>query len=287
MSPLIGILGIIGSLYYAFTQEGGGFKGYLHPGAIVLLAVAPPSIMLLSHSFTDFITGFHLLFSALTNRIRKQHEDVIETLTQASKAVRAEGLGAIMPVRDRATYPLLRDGLSLIVNDFKSDEIRNNLMARVNAKQTQMSLASHLFQEMSKVSPGVGMIGTLMGLIGMLSHIEDPSKIGSNMALAMITTLYGLIVGTIIYAPFGEKIALEAERTLEVDLLVVEGVLNIKGKKSSAHLKDLVQSYAGNPKSPQAQKGLKVPAKPVSKNKLSEDAIKQSTPGPGTGKKGA
>ena len=122
-------------------------------------------------------------------------------------------------------------------------------MARVNAKQTQMSLASHLFQEMSKVCPGVGMIGTLMGLIGMLAHIEDPSKIGSNMALAMITTLYGLIVGTIIYAPFGEKIALEAERTLEVDLLVVEGVLNIKGKKSSAHLRDLVQSYASGPKS--------------------------------------
>lgn len=248
MSSLLGILGIIGSLYFAFTQEGGGFKGYLHPGAIVLLAIAPPSIMLLSHSFTDFFTGFNLLLSAMTNRIRRHHEEVIEALTFASKAVRSEGLGAILPYRDRAKYPLLRDGLSLIVNDFKVDEIRNNLMARINAKQTQMTMASHLFQEMSKICPGVGMIGTLMGLIGMLAHMEDPGKIGSNMALAMITTLYGLIVGTIIYAPFGEKIALEAERTLEVDLLVVEGVLNIKGKKSSAHLRDLVQSYAGNPK---------------------------------------
>lgn len=263
MSSLFGIVGVIGALYYAFTQEGGGFKGYLHPGALVLLAIAPPSIMLLSHSFTDFLTGFNLLFSAMTNRIRHHHEEVIETLTNASKAVRSEGLGAIIPIRDRAKYVLLRDGLSLIVNDFKPDEIRNNLMARVNAKQTQMSLASHLFQEMSKVCPGVGMIGTLMGLIGMLAHMEDPSKIGSNMALAMITTLYGLMVGTILYAPFGEKIALEAERTLEVDMLVVEGVLNIKGKKSSAHLKDLVQSYAGAPKSgaPVAKGGARVDAK--------------------------
>ena len=250
MSSFIGILGIIGSLYYAFTQEGGGFKGYLHPGAIVLLAIAPPSIMLLSHSFTDFLTGFKLLFSAMTNRIRSQHEEVIESLTLASKAVRSEGLGAILKFRDRANYPMLHDGLSLIINDFKVDEIRNNLMARVNAKQTQMTLAAHLFQEMSKVCPGVGMIGTLVGLIGMLAHIADPSKIGSNMALAMITTLYGLIFGTIIYAPFGEKIALEAERTLEVDMLVVEGVLNIKGKKSSAHLRDLVQSYAAGSKNP-------------------------------------
>ena len=63
------------------------------------------------------------------------------------------------------------------------------------------------------------------------------------MALAMITTLYGLCLGTIIYGPWGEKLVLEAEKSLEVDLMIIEGILNIKGKKSSAHLRDLVKSY--------------------------------------------
>jgi flagellar motor component MotA len=63
------------------------------------------------------------------------------------------------------------------------------------------------------------------------------------MALAMITTLYGIMLGTFIYAPMAEKIQIEAERTLEVDLLVMEGVMNIKGKKSSVHLKDIVKTY--------------------------------------------
>ena len=76
------------------------------------------------------------------------------------------------------------------------------LNAKIAAKQTQMSLAQNLFENMAKVSPGVGMIGTLMGLIGMMSNLSDPASIGSGMALALITTLYGLLLGTIIYAPF-------------------------------------------------------------------------------------
>lgn len=251
MSPIIGLAGTIFALWFALTHEGKeGFTGYVQPAGLVLLIVAPPCIMLLSHALTDFVTGIKLLISSMFSRSRKHHEEVIDTLSNASKAVRSDGLGAIIPFRDRATYDLLRDGLSMIVNDFKPDEIRNNLMARVNLKQSHMQLSANLFENMSKLSPGVGMIGTLMGLIGMLSDMSDPAKIGSNMALAMITTLYGLMLGTIIYGPCGEKVMLEAEKVLEIDLLVVEGILNIKGRKSSIHLKDLVKSYssAGKPR---------------------------------------
>lgn len=248
--------GIVFSLWFAFKHEGGGFQGYFSIGGAVLLLVGPPSIMLLSHTIMDFVTGAKLLLSSMIGRKKKHHEEIIDLLTAASKAVRSDGMGAIIQFKDKATYDLLRDGISLIVNDFKPEEIRNNLMARINLKQSHMQLASNLFENMSKICPGVGMIGTLMGLIGMLSNMSDPQKIGSNMALAMITTLYGLALGTILYAPWAEKIALEAERSLETDMLVVEGILNIKGKKSSAHLKDTLKSYtAGANKGDAGKKG--------------------------------
>ncbi len=257
MSALIGLFGIIFAIWYAFTHEGDGFQGYFSKAGAVLLLLGPPSIMMLSHTLADLWMGIQVLGQAIIGGKKRVHGEVIETLTAASKAVRSEGLGAVIPFRDRAKYPLLKDGLSLIVNDFKPEEIRNNLMARINLKQSHMQLAASLFENMSKVCPGVGMIGTLMGLIGMLSHMSDPSKIGSNMALAMITTLYGLALGTIIYGPWGEKIALEAEKQLEIDLLVLEGVLNIKSKKSSVHLRDLVKSYGKGAKSSEEPEGKK------------------------------
>ena len=68
------------------------------------------------------------------------------------------------------------------------------------------------------------------------------------MLFRSITTLYGLLLGTILYAPFSEKIAIEADKILELDLLVLEGVLALKGKKSSIHLKDIMKTYGGGPK---------------------------------------
>jgi len=243
MSPIVGFAGIVFALWFAASHEGGG-QGFFSPAGIVLLALGPPCVMLLSHTLLDFVTGIRLLVQSMTGGSKRHQIEVLDTLTAASKSVRADGVGAVIPFRDKARYGLLRDGLSLIVNDFKPEEIRNNLTARVNLKQSHMQLAANLFENMSKLSPGVGMIGTLMGLIAMLANINDPQRIAPNMSLAMITTLYGLALGTIIYGPWSERIALEAERTLEIDLLVVEGVLNIKGKKSSMHLRDLVKSYS-------------------------------------------
>ena len=99
------------------------------------------------------------------------------------------------------------------------------------------------------------MIGTLMGLIGMMSNLSDPATIGSGMALALITTLYGLLLGTILYAPFGEKIAIEAEKSQELNLMVMEGVLALKGKKSSVHLKNIMSTYGNKTSKKGARQG--------------------------------
>ena len=173
---------------------------------------------------------------------RKQLQ-IIESLTRSSALVGSEGIGALVGERERVRYELLKDGLSLIVNDFTKEEIRHDLLAKMNAKQSRMQLAANLYENMSKVCPGVGMIGTLLGLITMLSNMEDPSTIGGGMAIAMLTTLYGLLLGTFIYAPCGERVAIEADKVQELDLLVLEGVLLLKGKKSSVHLRDIMKTY--------------------------------------------
>lgn len=243
MSPLIGLAGIIYSLYFVFTAPSVGFKGYFDLPSFVLLLLAPPCVLLLSHSLSDFKTGFQTLMASMVGGSNRTRLEVINALTQTSGLVRSQGLGALMQVKDRIGYDLMRDGVNLIVNNFTPEEIRHNLMAKINTKQTRMALASNLFDNMSKASPGVGMLGTLLGLIAMMANLKDPSQIGGGMALAMITTLYGVILGTFIYGPCAERITLEAEKSLEVDMMVLEGVLGLKGKKSSVHMRDILKTY--------------------------------------------
>ena len=260
MSSIIGIAGIVYGLYFVFTSPAKGFSGYFDKPSMVLLGLLPPSIMLLSHKLTDFGTGIKILFKSIFNNTGRKHIHVINMLSVCSARVRSDGVGSLLAERKKANYDLLIDGLSLIVNNFTVDEIRHNLNAKIGARQGQMSLASNLFENMSKVSPGVGMIGTLLGLIAMMSKISDPSAIGSGMALALITTLYGLLLGTLLYQPFSEKISIESEKILELDLLVLEGVLALKSKKSSVHMKDIMKTYskaAGSSESKVAKKTTK------------------------------
>jgi len=231
-------------MYFTLTWESKGFSGYYDVPSFVLLALTPPSVLLLSHSFQDFIVGIRALLGSMFKRQDRMQMEVIEVLTHSSALVRSEGMGALVKIKDRVSYDLMRDGISLIINNFTVDEIRHNITAKINARQTRLELASNLFENLAKVSPGIGMLGTLLGLIDMMANLKDPSAIGGGMAIAMITTFYGLILGTFMYGPAGERVSHFADKTLEIDTLVLEGVLSLKGKKSSMHFKDIVKTYA-------------------------------------------
>ncbi|MBI2602153.1 MAG: MotA/TolQ/ExbB proton channel family protein [Deltaproteobacteria bacterium] len=252
MSALIGISGILYGLYFVITYPKVGFTGYIDVPSLVLLGVLPPSIMLLSHTLGDFITGIRVLLQSIFNRTKRKEARVINALTVLSAKVRTQGVGSLVSDVNRLGYDLLVDGVTLIVNNFTGEEINHNLRAKIAARQTQLHLATNLFENMAKVSPGVGMIGTLLGLIAMLAQIADPAAIGAGMALALITTLYGLLLGTLLYAPFSEKIAIEAEKINKLDQLVLDGVMALKGKKSSVHFKHIMKTYGM--KTPQEEK---------------------------------
>jgi chemotaxis protein MotA len=237
VSLILGIIGIVYSLYFAATSPATSFHGYMDKPSLVLLGIMPPSVMLLSHGLRDFAVGFSILAQALFRLQGRTEKEVIEVLTKSSALVRSEGIGSLLKVRNQVRHPLLRDGLSLIVNDFTTEEIRHNIQNKINAQQMRMSLANNLFDNLARLSPGVGLMGTVM------ANLKNPETIGSGMAMAMITTFYGLILGNIIYAPCAEKIQLEAEKSLQIDLMVLEGVLSLKGKKSSIHMRDIMSTY--------------------------------------------
>ena len=260
MSPIIAVIGIVYSLHYAATHPATSFHGYMDVPSIILLGIMPPSVMLLSHTLKDFAVGFSILLKALFRAQGRSEKEVIDVLTRSSALVRSEGIGALMKIRNQVRYPLLRDGLALILNDFSPEEIRHNLQNRINAQQMRMSLSANLFENLSRLAPGIGLMGTVMGLISMMANLKNPEQIGSGMAMAMITTFYGLVLGNIIYAPCGEKLALESEKSLQIELMVLEGVLTLKGKKSSIHMRDIMSTYTQRT-NVAAPSGASIPAK--------------------------
>lgn len=247
ISILVGLIGFGFSIWVAMTQPFGKQGGYIDYSSAVLLLVGPPSIIFMSHNFLDFFRGIRVLFGMATLSQRREMNQISNELTQLSASVRTDGMGVVAQFKDKVRNPLFRDGLQLILSSFNTDEIKHNLVAKINAKQSQFSHAQNLFESLSRLCPGMGLLGTIIGLVQMLANLDDPKLIGPGLAIALLSTLYGLIMGSAVYGPIAEKIMIHAEKVRELDIMVLEGVLLLKEKKSNAHLRDVLNTYASGP----------------------------------------
>lgn len=110
-----------------------------------------------------------------------------------------------------------------------------------------------MLDQLARFAPAYGMIGTLMGLIMMLSDMSDPSSIGKGMAVALITTLYGAIAANVVFQPFAEKLGLISKYELNAMELVVRGVLAIQSGESPRALEQRLLTYLHPKKRPKGK----------------------------------
>jgi chemotaxis protein MotA len=97
------------------------------------------------------------------------------------------------------------------------------------------------------LSPGLGMLGTVIGLIGMLSNLDDKASIGPNMALALVTTLYGSVMANQLLAPFSSKLGLQDAKESTVKEMIIEGVLSIQAGENTRILAQKLMAYLPPP----------------------------------------
>lgn len=242
------LLGLGGFLFVCFHLMGKNMTLFYDSEALILLGVGPIAIIFMSHSMVEFFHSLRTVLSMAGLNQGKEMNNISNLLSQLSQAVRADGVGVLAQHKERVRNPLFRDGLTLILNGFTSDEIRHNLVAKINTRQTQFNQAANLFESLGKLCPGLGLLGTIIGLVKMLYNMADPKALGSAMALSLLATLYGLIFGTVLYMSISEKVKIYAEKSLQLDTMIMEGVLLLKEKKSGAHFRDVLNTYGSGHK---------------------------------------
>lgn len=256
LSNLLGLSGFAYAFYFVVTNHATQFNGFYDKSALVLLLLAPLSVILMSHGTRQLLDGVRIIFSMAISNQQKEMLNIANILTALGHAVRQEGMGAVNQYKSQAKNQLFREGLTLILNSFTADEIRHNIIAKINTRQAQMHSASNMFETLGKLCPAMGLVGTIAGLVLMLSNLSDPTKIGAGMAVSLLATLYGLVLGTVVYTPVAEKIHNSAEKTRQLETMILEGLILLKEKKSQAHLRDVIGTYSENGR-PQGQAGRK------------------------------
>jgi chemotaxis protein MotA len=150
-----------------------------------------------------------------------------------SEKARREGLLALEDELEDLDDEFMKKGLRLMVDGTDAGVIRDLMELELSQMQGRHANKIGLVNMWVVLSPGLGMLGTVVGLIGMLANLDDKASIGPNMALALVTTLYGSIMANQIFAPFSSKLGLQDARESAVKEMIIEGVLSIQAGENT------------------------------------------------------
>jgi chemotaxis protein MotA len=166
---------------------------------------------------------------------------LIETIVELSRKARRESLLSLEKVD--IEDPFLHKAIRLAVDGMEPNAIKTVLETEVNFLAQRHQVGADVFEGIAESAPAFGMIGTLIGLVQMLASMEDPSKIGPAMAVAILTTLYGSLVANLFAAPIAQKLKDRSREEVNARLVIVQGVLSIVEGDHPASVEQKLSAY--------------------------------------------
>ncbi|MFN0264689.1 motility protein A [Tepidamorphus sp. 3E244] len=178
--------------------------------------------------------------TAFTHRRIEPH-DLINEIAELADVARKQGPLGLEGVE--VDHEFLAKGVQYIADGYDHDFIRESLERERDLMLERLQDGQRIFKAIGDAAPAFGMIGTLVGLVAMLANMDDPSKIGPSMAIALLTTLYGAIIANLVCLPVADKLELKS-KIEDVNLtLILDGVMQLRDSKSPNLVKEMLISY--------------------------------------------
>ncbi len=170
-------------------------------------------------------------------------KNIIINMQALSEKARREGILALEDGLDDLEDPFMKMGLRLVVDGTDGNIIRTIMENEMNQVEARHMEWIGIVNQWAGFAPGFGMMGTVLGLIGMLNNLEDKSSLGPNMAVALITTLYGSMMANWILAPIAQKLLSHNTMEMRAKEMIVEGVLAIQSGENPRIMAQKLLTY--------------------------------------------
>lgn len=172
---------------------------------------------------------------------KKTPGELLEELRTLAQIARRQGPMALerAPVSD----PFLARGKQMIADGLPSEQLRAQMSRERELEIGRLVDGEKIFRALGEAAPGFGLIGTIVGLVKMLSTMDDPSTIGPAMAIALLTTLYGALVAYVIALPIADKLASKLEAQETNLSLIIDGLCQVADRRSPDAITDMLIVY--------------------------------------------
>ncbi len=168
---------------------------------------------------------------------------LIDQIVSLADTARRDGLLALESRLGEIDNSFITLGLEMAVDGTRADVIEDVMRTQIDVIATRHREGRSILEQLGRFAPAYGMIGTLLGLIMMLSDMRDPSTIGAGMAVALTTTLYGALAANVLFLPLAEKLRFMSKQELLVMEIVLRGILAIQSGENPRVIEQKLNTF--------------------------------------------
>ena len=241
ISTILGIVFGFGLVISAMAV-GGGLGWFINLPSAMIVMGGTLGASLINYPMSDII-GVAKVAKNIFFMKKLKTEKVIEMLVDMSKISRRDGILALEDKLEEIKDPFFAKGIMLMIDGIEPAALSRILHTELEFISERHRLGAEIFTTMGNFAPAMGMVGTLIGLIKMLVQMDDPSSIGPAMAVALITTFYGVILANLVFLPAAGKLKTRSSSELMLKQLIISGILAVQSGDNPRILEEKLYSF--------------------------------------------
>jgi len=239
LATLIGLLGGFGIVVFAMML-GGSLGMFVDVPSVLIVLVGSVLVCLMKYSLGQFLGAGKTVAKAFTFKLDTP-EELITSVVELADAARKGGLLSLEG--KEIPNDFLQKGISLLIDGHDADVVKTVLVKDKNMALERHKTGAGVWGALGDIGPAMGMIGTLIGLVAMLSNMDDPKSIGPAMAVALLTTLYGAMLANMVAIPFADKLKLRMAEEEMIKSMAIDAVLAIQAGQNPRVIEGMLRTY--------------------------------------------
>jgi chemotaxis protein MotA len=241
---ILGLVSIFGGIFLAASAANAGMGGFISPSSFAIVFGGMIASVSVAFPLSDVLklgSAIGAVFKGGEVKLGAVVDDAIETAEVGRKGV-VELEKSVESIKN----PFFRDGVQMVVDGYSLDELTEILETRIEYREIREKTQAGLFKSMGTMAPAWGMIGTLIGLVIMLSGFGGEGgadALGPGMSAALITTFYGTVFANLFFLPMSEKLNTRMSFTSTLQAMLVEAARLIHQKKHPLIVREKLNSF--------------------------------------------
>jgi len=235
---LVAFAGILGGQLI----EGGSTEVLFQWAAFLIVCGGTLGAVMLQSSYKVFITGIKM-GSWVFVMPKLSPQKLVYQITSWSTLARKDGILALESQVAVNRDPFVKKGLQMLVDGNSGEKIREVLEIDNHTYESFYYQSARVWESAAGYSPTIGILGAVLGLVHIMQNLSEPSRLGAGIAVAFISTIYGVGLANLVYLPIAAKLKSLISQQMVMREILVDGLIAIAGGENPRYIENKLQGY--------------------------------------------